>query len=64
MMEIPISFIWMRSSGTEPVFRLMADVKNVRELNSSVADEEDEIFFVSWEKEMIERSVELIQKEG
>jgi len=61
---IPISFIWMRSSGTEPVFRLMADVKNVREVNSSVAGDEDEIFFVSWEKEMIERSVEIIQKEG
>ena len=26
-MNYPIAFIWMRGSGTEPVFRVMADVK-------------------------------------
>ncbi len=40
-----IAFIWMRASGTEPVFRIMADVKN--------ACENDEKEFVEWEKKMI-----------
>ena len=39
------AFIWMRASGTEPVFRIMADVKD--------AGEDDEIAFVEWEKKMI-----------
>jgi len=39
------AFIWMRASGTEPVFRIMADVKD--------AGEDDEIAFVEWEKNMI-----------
>ena len=39
------AFIWMRASGTEPVFRIMADVK--------YAGEDDEIVFVEWEKKMI-----------
>ena len=40
-----IAFIWMRASGTEPVFRIMADVKS--------ACENDEKEFVEWEKKMI-----------
>lgn len=40
------AFIWMRQSGTEPVFRLMADVKE--------GLEEDEKALVLWEKEIIE----------
>ena len=39
------AFIWMRASGTEPVFRIMADVKD--------AGEDYEIAFVEWEKKMI-----------
>ena len=38
----------MRQSGTEPVFRLMADIKN--------GTEEDEKTLVNWEKEMIENA--------
>lgn len=58
----PISFIWMRPSGTEPIFRIMADVKNVRREKSDILGDEDEIFFVDWEKKMIERSIEKMQK--
>ena len=40
-----IAFIWMRASGTEPVFRIMADIKN--------KCEDDEKAFVEWEKKII-----------
>ncbi len=43
-----VASIWMRQSGTEPVFRLMADIKN--------GTEEDEKTLVNWEKEMIENA--------
>jgi len=43
--EEKIAFIWMRASGTEPVFRIMADIKN--------ASEDDEKMLVEWEKKMI-----------
>lgn len=48
------AFIWMRASGTEPVFRIMADVKD--------AGEDDEIAFVEWEKKMILASLASISK--
>lgn len=44
-MKKKIAFIWMRASGTEPVFRIMADIKN--------ASEDDEKMLVEWEKRMI-----------
>ena len=40
-----IAFIWMRASGTEPVFRIMADIKE--------SSEEDEKKLIEWEKDMI-----------
>lgn len=43
--EQPVASIWMRPSGTEPLFRIQADVKgNIRELH-------DEL--LSWQKAMI-----------
>lgn len=41
----PCAFIWMRGSGTEPVFRIMCDVKG------SDADEEKEL--LQWETDML-----------
>ncbi len=41
-------FIWMRGSGTEPVFRVMADIEGE---NSPL-----ERFLVKWQREMIEKA--------
>ena len=41
-----IASIWMRQSGTEPVFRLMADLKD--------GDAEDEKALLLWQKGMID----------
>lgn len=41
----PLAFIWMRGSGTEPVFRVMADVKGT--------DKNMEAKFLEWETKMI-----------
>ena len=43
--KIPEAFIWMRGSGTEPVFRIMCDVKGNRP--------EMEKEFLQWETEML-----------
>lgn len=44
----PIAFIWMRGSGTEPVFRIMCDVKgNKAEMEKAL---------LAWETEMIEKA--------
>ena len=43
----PIAFIWMRGSGTEPVFRIMCDVKGNK---------------VDMEKALLEWETELIKK--
>ena len=40
----PIAFIWMRGSGTEPVFRIMADIKG-----GSI---EDEKYLAVWQGQM------------
>lgn len=46
----PLAFIWMRGSGTEPVFRIMCDVKgNAPELEKAL---------LSWETEMLEKADE------
>jgi phosphomannomutase len=41
----PLAFIWMRGSGTEPVFRVMADIAG--------GDVRDEEFFLSWHASMV-----------
>ena len=41
-------FIWMRGSGTEPVFRIMADIEGE---NNPL-----ERFLINWQREMIERA--------
>ena len=41
----PLAFIWMRGSGTEPVFRIMCDVKG--------SDTKMEKSLLSWETEML-----------
>jgi phosphoglucomutase len=41
----PVAFIWMRGSGTEPVFRILADVKD--------GLPEDEEYFLSWHAAMV-----------
>ena len=46
--HIPVAFIWMRGSGTEPVFRIMADIKG---------DNQDaEVYLVQWQGEMVRRA--------
>ncbi len=45
---IPCAFIWMRGSGTEPVFRIMCDVRGDR------PDMEDSL--LAWETEMLRRA--------
>ncbi|UTC64873.1 phosphoglucomutase [Treponema sp. OMZ 788] len=44
----PIGFIWMRGSGTEPIFRIMADIKG--------PSPEDEKYLVEWQGEMVRRA--------
>ena len=41
----PAGFIWMRGSGTEPVFRIMADLRGT--------DREGEAEILDWQREMI-----------
>ncbi|MFP4383452.1 MAG: phosphatidylglycerol lysyltransferase, partial [Spirochaetia bacterium] len=41
----PVGFLWMRGSGTEPVFRVMADIEST--------DPADEKFLLEWHKEMV-----------
>lgn len=41
----PSGFLWMRGSGTEPVFRVMADIEST--------DPADEEFLLEWHKEMV-----------
>lgn len=41
----PIAFLWMRGSGTEPVFRVMADVES--------SSPEDEAYLLDWHVAMI-----------
>ena len=44
----PIAFIWMRGSGTEPVFRIMCDVKgNNTEMEKAL---------LAWETEMLAKA--------
>lgn len=46
--ENPIAFIWMRGSGTEPVFRIMCDVKGVKpEMEKALLD---------WEISMLKKA--------
>lgn len=44
----PVAFLWMRGSGTEPVFRIMADVEG--------DSEEDEAFLLDWHVQMIQQA--------
>ncbi len=44
----PLAFMWMRGSGTEPVFRIMCDVKGT--------DEEFEKELCSWLSSMLEKA--------
>ena len=46
----PVAFIWMRGSGTEPVFRIMCDVKG--------DNAEEEKALLEWETELIKQSDE------
>ena len=43
--NIPVAFIWMRGSGTEPVFRILCDVKG--------DNPEMERFLLKWETQML-----------
>ncbi|HCO49719.1 MAG TPA: hypothetical protein DIT55_10000 [Spirochaetaceae bacterium] len=42
---VPRAFLWMRGSGTEPVFRIMADVEG--------GSPSDEKYFLSWHADMV-----------
>lgn len=43
-----VAFIWMRGSGTEPVFRVMCDVEGT--------NEEEEKWLLQWESSMIKKA--------
>jgi len=44
----PAAFVWMRGSGTEPVFRIMADIEG--------GSAEDEEYLLSWHRSMVEKA--------
>ena len=44
----PIAFIWMRPSGTEPVFRIMCDVKGNKT--------QEEKALLEWETELLQKA--------
>lgn len=46
--QTPVAFIWMRGSGTEPVFRIMADIKGY--------DQAAEEYLVQWQGEMVRKA--------
>lgn len=46
--DLPVAYIWMRGSGTEPVFRIMCDVKG--------NNPEEEKALLEWETEMIQKA--------
>ena len=43
-----IAFIWMRGSGTEPVFRILADIES--------ANPDDERYLIQWQHHMVEEA--------
>ena len=43
-----IAFIWMRGSGTEPVFRILADIES--------SNPEDERYLIQWQHHMVEEA--------
>lgn len=55
----PTAFMWMRPSGTEPVFRILCDVKG-DELKS---EEKIERELLSWETEMIQKADAMYEAE-
>ncbi len=44
----PAAYIWMRGSGTEPVFRILCDVKG--------NNKKEEEYLLNWETEMLEKA--------
>lgn len=44
----PLAYMWMRGSGTEPVFRILCDVKG--------DNKEEEKFLLKWETELLQKS--------
>lgn len=46
--HVPASFIWMRPSGTEPVFRILCDVKG--------SDAQKEKDLLSWETKLLQKA--------
>ncbi|MCQ2592907.1 MAG: phosphoglucomutase [Treponema sp.] len=52
--DSPIAFIWMRGSGTEPVFRIMCDVKDYSNNMETTARIEKEL--LEWETELLKES--------
>ncbi|MBP3772908.1 MAG: phosphoglucomutase, partial [Treponema sp.] len=49
--KAPLAYIWMRGSGTEPVFRVLCDVKG----NNKPQEES----LLEWERQMILRADEI-----
>lgn len=52
----PIAFIWMRGSGTEPVFRIMADIKG--------HDQAAEEYLVQWQGDMVRKADEAVSEKN
>lgn len=49
----PIAFIWMRGSGTEPVFRILCDVKDFGDFETTKKIEQE---LLSWETSMLQKA--------
>ena len=43
-----IAFIWMRGSGTEPVFRILADIES--------SNPDDERYLINWQHHLVEEA--------
>lgn len=49
----PIAFIWMRGSGTEPVFRILCDVKDFGNFEKTKKIEQE---LLAWETSMLQKA--------
>jgi len=47
--EAPAGFLWMRGSGTEPILRVMADLRGV--------NPEGEAYLLNWQRSMVEAAI-------
>ena len=51
--NLPVAFIWMRGSGTEPVFRILCDVKDFGDEEKTKNEEKS---LLEWETELLTKA--------